>query len=467
MAREYQPTSVHAGAGYSTRALLLLLAAAYCLTLEYAYVEVVSPRYSYAGLRSTQLDFLQHAFSLGLVTLCASFVPIALTPSAVLCFVLYVHLVIPLSFLTFHLDSLTEGESYFLPLVVAGNFLLLCALTKYQKPIVMRPPRIGPHFAIGLIVFLGLATIALRLYLFDHFDLNANLYDVYDRRLAGRQVVGTRNVSAYVISIGTTVAGLAMIAVGAVRRIHSLWILGVIIYLLAFITIGSKAALFFPPALFTALFLLKSAPKHFMHVLLACLSLLNIVAVFEVQWLGTYVVSGMLVRRELTVPGAITVGYYDFFSSNPKYFYSDSVLRWFADSPYAVSKSFLIGRYATGNPETNANANLWASGYADAGFAGMLVATYITSLIARILNGMKGQLGIAIPVLAALAIGFKLSQSPIERALVGHGGLALLGFLYLLQSGNLAGRRAKRALPIGLDGSRRERLLTSTRQPLA
>ena len=415
------------------RIVFVLASMLYAFVLEFVYREVVAPRYAYAGLYGTELTWWQHVFSFAVVGITAWFLPIKMLPSSVLSAILFIHLVIPVSFLSFHLRGLTELEAIALPVAIAANMILLAVILRAAKPITFRPIPYGGRIAVFSLLFVGLATIGLRLTMFGDIEFNFDLFDVYERRIAARSIVGTRNISAYLISIGTTGVGLLMIVIGGVKGKHWLWVLGVIIYLLAFLTVGSKAALFMPITLFAGMFMMKYMAKYFLQILMLGLSLICFAAWLEPLTVDSYYVSGVFVRRELSVPSAATVGYYNFFSENPKYYYSDSVLRFFLDSPYGVSKSFLIGSIA-GNKHTNANANIWASGFADVGYFGMVIATVVVSFVGRILDGFSYRIGYSIPALAAVALGFQLSQSPVERALVGHGGLALLLFLFLLQS---------------------------------
>ena len=416
------------------RLFVALSAIAYAVILEHTYTSIVSPRYAYYGMRSIDLNYTQYAFMILMVGVCSLFLSVReLRPSSMLKFGLYVNVIIPLSFVCFHLSSRSGYGALELPLAVAANFAVLCLLMDRQRPFVVPAIPLGPVLAMTALVGVALLTMAMRIYFYDTWEIDFNLYNVYERRLASRGVFEQRSLQAYLIKIGTSAVGLAMIVIGAVRRQYVLWLIGITLYLIAFITIGSKAALFLPVVIMGSVVLLKRFGARAQVIMLLALGLFSVLAILEEEYSDTFVLSGMFVRRQMVVPGAITVGYFDFFSENSKYYWSDSVLRWFVDSPYSVSKSFLIGYVSTGRPETNANANIWASGFADAGYLGMFIATVLASFVGRALDGTSIKLGLGIPSLAAIAVSFQFSQSPIERCLVGHGVLALLVFLYMLQ----------------------------------
>ena len=80
--------------------------------------------------------------------------------------------------------------------------------------------------------------------------------------------------------------------------------------------------------------------------------------------------TAILLQRLIATPGLLTGMYVEFFSAHPKAMLAHSVLAPFLAYPYDREPSFLIGRAYFGSETVQANANIWADGYANFGWAG-------------------------------------------------------------------------------------------------
>jgi len=141
--------------------------------------------------------------------------------------------------------------------------------------------------------------------------------------------------------------------------------------------------------------------------------------------------TALFVRRLLILPGALTVGYVSVFRDRPKTNFADTINPW-AESPYSIAPSHLVGAEFTGRASTNANVNFFGHGYLSYGYLGMVV----TSLILVALLWAIDSVSEGLPMRALALIWFMptvaLASASIFTAMVTHGVLAGLLFCALL-----------------------------------
>ena len=126
--------------------------------------------------------------------------------------------------------------------------------------------------------------------------------------------------------------------------------------------------------------------------------------------------------------------YYRFFDENGFLFwsYKTSLL---ASYPYDVVPGRVIGEYL-GNPDNNANNSFFSTGYMNAGLVGMLVYSFVFSVILIILDKLYRS---GVPLWAIVGITVNTMHSIIKSAdlitgIVTHGlGLTIV-MLYLLST---------------------------------
>lgn len=96
-----------------------------------------------------------------------------------------------------------------------------------------------------------------------------------------------------------------------------------------------------------------------------------------------------LYHRAFYVPADISYNYYDFFSNpnNPPLLLRESFMRYFADTPYNMQSSFIIGgQYGTGNYASNANNGLFGDAFANFKEIGVLLYPFLYAFIFKIMT---------------------------------------------------------------------------------
>src|SRR5207249_3383875 len=138
---------------------------------------------------------------------------------------------------------------------------------------------------------------------------------------------------------------------------------------------GYKSVLISVPLALVVSLLIRLAPRQAMAG--ALLGLVGGIAFAGVTRILVGGLLGGLIRRAIDVPGQLTAYYFDYFSAHPTYGLSHSVLGWLGGGPYSVTPPALIASVYFGRPDANANANLWADGFANFGLAGILIVTLL------------------------------------------------------------------------------------------
>jgi hypothetical protein len=132
----------------------------------------------------------------------------------------------------------------------------------------------------------------------------------------------------------------------------------------------------------------------------------------------------LVVRRFLVTPGLLTAGYVQVFDDIEKARLAHSIFSSFLHYPYAEEPPPLIGGAFFGNPDTNANANLLADGYANFGYLGMVAACLVLVLLLWTIDDAAEGLPVGFVCLAFLMPALALADSGILTTMLTHGFLA-------------------------------------------
>ncbi len=139
------------------------------------------------------------------------------------------------------------------------------------------------------------------------------------------------------------------------------------------------------------------------------------------------VVNALVTHRGIVVPGQLTTWYFDFFSTHPYARFGDTFyLRWLGYYPYSHPISALVGSVYRGNSDLVANANAWATAFANWGPIGVVVESWIMGRIWRWFDGLAGEeyFVLATGLIFSYAAGY-WSNGALHQGLIGGGFLAV------------------------------------------
>lgn len=166
-----------------------------------------------------------------------------------------------------------------------------------------------------------------------------------------------------------------------------------------------------------------------LYSVLVCLALL-IYVLFDSE-----LIPSMLIRRAFYVPAGLAFEWVEFFDSNPKVYWTDSLLAFTGLYPYSTTIPKTVGEFLLG-PELAANNGLVSAGYAHAGIGGVVAYAVILGYVIKLLDNVT-KVGVPVWLSIALTIGplrTAITDSDLLTVLISHGLLIALFILILFRS---------------------------------
>lgn len=405
--------------------LFVVLFVFYRLALDVCYYFVIAPNYGYMGFESN-FGFGTYFSSLLIYLLILP--SLSLTINRLSDFYLLVFvlgLLAPIS--SFYGLS---GSSIYPFLLSVLVFLVFYLLTR--RPIYNLCPNL-PALAEGKSIVILVSFVLVVFLVFWYFYsgavkyINFDISRVYEFRSDSANVANI-GFLAYLNSWIYQVLNLFLISVFLLKKRYLIVAILLSVQVFFFAVTGHKSLLFYPFLIFGVFFYFSNRDGVSTIVLILLLLIVFsglVFIIFDNIW-----PLSMLVRRVLFIPSALTYDYFSFFGSNESLYWSNSVLSSFLDYPYDKSLPKLIGEFNGTN--AGANNGFVASGYAHAGFFGVMFYTVIFSFVVLVVEKFSSSLPLwfsiavtVVPVRAAII------SSDLFTVLLTHG-LILTVILILL-----------------------------------
>lgn len=421
--------------------LVPLAVTAYSLALHGVYLYFIYAPFRYAGFR-----YESPAVSTTLIVLLATTgvaltLPLRLTrPSGIVLWVLFVVVIAPSILMTPYLGILGEPGTYALILSIGVAFSIVAIATRQKysasKHNWSLPPLVFWSvigvFSAAVYIYTGLAAgLSLRL---------VSLNDVYDVRADYADVLADSRLLGYVVSTQANVVNPVIIAAGLYSRRALPIILGVLGQFLLYSSTGFKTILFSIPAILIVgtLFRFNRRPSA-LRLLWGATGLLAVVSIID-SLQGGILWSSLLARRFLFTPARLTSIYLDYYSNHPFHLLGNSALAPWVTSPYQYGPPRTISLYLTGSASTSMNANLFADGFAQFGWFGIILISLVLIAFLRLLDRAGRGLPTAVAAVVMIMPSITLSNTSIITAFFSHGLLAALLVLAFAPR-NVWGRR--------------------------
>lgn len=408
----------------SSRWLFILTAIVFRFGLELGYQDFVFPVYEYTGL-TLELDSTKYLESWIIFVLLLALFPTRLirVSDYMLGYLLFVFLS-PL--LVFY--GLTNADRSHLYIVLGS--VALTMIVRSGRP--FRIPYVSSGRVISIVLmYAGILAVTVWMLASGGMSyFNLDFAKVYDFRAVVGEVLD-QGPMAYLNTWATKVFGPIALALALWHRQFLLAFALVVLHVFWFGVSSHKAILFFP-LLVVSVWL---GFRFFRAIALMPfgMSLIIGVAYYFYIELGEIMPGAVLIHRVFFVPAELTFKYYEFFSTNPHVYWSESLTSWFLQYPYDVSTPKVIGAFR-GNPEENANNSYLATGYMHAGVFGMAIYGILVGLIMRTLDSIARE-GVPVWLVVACSIvpvQALLTSADLPPALLTHGlGVAILLLLLL------------------------------------
>lgn len=310
-------------------------------------------------------------------------------PSDFAAWFLYLCLVVPWTIIIFVTSSRDIGEIVVLPVSLVASF---CLFDLVRRKGVFRIPRIrSPRMIFTILLPITMAVLSIIAFSHSNYKLDISFAEIYDRRMNARDVLQGKTIAQYLLAfLKGACLPIAMVLAVHQKKWHYL---GLVMFsvIAVFNLEGSKGTIMLPfvVLVITCLALQHGQGRAFW--LIGLFISLMLASFIESALLGTSIIAAVIVRREMAIPGLLTNYYWEYFSNNQLYMMQDSIAAAFLpfESPYDYPKARLIGYEFFGNIETNANANIWASAFADFGYVGIIIVSILAALIVKVFDSLS------------------------------------------------------------------------------
>lgn len=414
--------------------------AVYVATLLGSVRVLVAPLFAYQGYvprDSTWLEiFLAAAatfvIALGLPATCR-------IPSDVARLFLVLTTAVPVIWVPVLYGPLDTVQVQNLALAVMVSFVVIavCVRKPGRRLVLVKVSRTTFVLWIGLFVVLALGYLMSR-----GFSIGLSGFgDVYrQRELYARDV---DRIGAYLVGwlAGGTLP--VLIAVGLVRRNRWLVLagLGGVVFLYAITGYKSYAIAL---AILFGTYVMTRRGTSVTWLWPALLSgVIGLVVILDLVR-GGYELTSLVVRRGISTAGINTGYFVDLFDGGPYYELRHSVLSVLGASPYPTPPARLVGETYY-SAATAANANFLADGFANWGWAGMLISAVLVGLLLRVFDRVAADLPLGLTAPALVFVLSALSNTAVLTAVATHGAAVLIGWVSLVPVTLAARRRATRA----------------------
>jgi hypothetical protein len=408
------------------RLYLFMAVAGYLISLHLSYVYLIAPFWSYRGLVYAPAGLAALLSANVLAAVPVLWMPLTIRrPSLVTYYLLYLFVVVPTCIVPVYTGQLDGAAT-----LALQTAMLLCFATLgvvYKLPLLRLPvKRFSPFGFVMLILVLSGICYSIILFFAGFPHSIPGLSEVYDVRGATKAYVGSNWIVSYAMDWQSNVLNPVLFGYGLISR--KLWALafGSCGQLLIYSIGGLKTVVFSILMLLCMFVALRGAANCYLR-LVGSIAMLVLAATVVDLASQSNVLTTLFVRRMIVIPGEATTLYFDFFSTHPHALLGDSLLKGFVAYPYSQDPPNLIGAYYFGGSEMNANANLWADGFANFGYFGMLGATLLAALWLWLVDSSTNIHNRRLVVLILCIPSLTLADSGLLTDLASHGlALALL-----------------------------------------
>ena len=287
---------------------------------------------------------------------------------------------------------------------------------------------------ISIVVIISLIFVFFLViwYFFSGVNLNLNFNKVYDFRGDNAELAGI-GILRYINNWTYQIFNVTLFAIALLHKKYFFAFFIVVIQTYFFAASAHKIVFFLPLLVFSVWFYfgrtnsLVALPISFI--------LLLIPALIYFYYSENLFIPSLIIRRVFFVPANLAFAYFEFFSFNPKVFWSNGILSSFLSYPYDLSLTHMIGRFI-GYDGMGANNGYVASGFAHAGYFGVLFYSIILGLLLKLIDDMTYN---KLPLWFSVAISIAplrtaLINSDLFTTMLTHGLFISLIIIFLSRS---------------------------------
>lgn len=409
-----------------------LLVGAYAAILHWVYSTIITVPFAYLGYRYTAPEIEPTVIVWLIASAVAYALPRSLSrPSSVMLWTLYVVTVAPSILMAPYTSYLPVDLALTMSFVVGAVYIAVALGQKGERSSL--DWHVSPTTLWIVLAVFSIATYVLLMLTQGLSFQFLQILDVYDVRAEYADEVQSVGVLGYLVATQANVVNPLIAARGFVHRKWSLVGVAVIGQLILYSTTGFKHVLFGILAWFVMILVLRRRGTNTRgSVLLLGAGALIIVAAIADQLAKSNLMTSLFSRRFIFTPGVFTSVYVKFFSENPQAHLGHSVFRAFVDYPYELSPPYMIGTWMARNSTLAANANLFADGFANFGWLGVIGAGAVLLIYLRFLDRAAVGLPIVLSAVVVVIPAVALSNTSVLTGMLSHGLVAAVVLLALV-----------------------------------
>lgn len=328
------------------------------------------------------------------------------------------------------LYGLDSSKPLFPVLVTIAALYVIYFMSRVNVLSVKNLPVLTGGRALAIVVSLAFVLFLIVWFAMSGARPNLDLAEVYQYREANSELTGG-GILAYTNNWTYQVFSIYLISFALLYKRYFLVVLLLLAQVYFFSIASHKSILFIPLLVFGSWMYFRYSNS------LILLPVAYIVVIgctlLSFYLFGDIVLSSMFSRRVFFVPANLCFVYFDFFSSHPQVYWSNSVLSSLSAYPYGeLGVPYVVGEYLN-RPGLGANNGFVSSGFAHAGLLGVFFYAVIIGFILRLINDMASE---SMPIWIAVAISVVplrsvLVSSDLFTVMLTHGfGMAII-LIYL------------------------------------
>jgi len=415
------------------RLRLLLCALVYLIALHVSYLTLIAPYFGYHGLDYNPASTAIVVWAWIISLLPVLWLSVTLTrPSLVVYYFIYAFVFVPGCMVPAYTGQLQTPELLRLQLALLACFALLGFIYQIPTGQLLRAPLSRSWFfgSIALFSFATYATIVFYFGIHFRFPDPTNPYDARSDFADASELINSLWVD-YCIHWQGLVINPFLMAYGVIAKKYR-WVVVAFTGELVIYSLGGLKQVLFGIGLIVGLYLVMKF-RNFGPALLTGLALFVLVCLISDKFIfhTTLGMTSFFTRRLVFLPGQLTGLYFDFFSNNHYALLSQSILRGFVGTIYSLPLPNLIGAAYFGSDKMHANGNIWADGYANFGYFGMLAATLILGAVLWLVDSIGEHRNTLLIVLTLGVPAFEFSNSAALTVIANHGVGILVLLLFL------------------------------------
>lgn len=417
------------------RVALLLATFIYGLLVEYSYVSVISENRIFTRNGFVSYPYLDYsriiAYIFGLIP--ALWLSRSLQkPSDVIAIYLYYFAYFPSCiYLTMAVNlPLTDQILFQLMLFICFSAL---RLANYVSPMDFSNLSLESPIVFEIVLWLLIFLVLGITLILGTFELaNLDLENVYERRELLFEEGQVSKIVLYAANWGSLALSPLVLVYGIMKRKYLLIGGAIAVAVVSFGITSFRSQIFVPLFIILVTFVMLNYGRKFVggKILLVALALCLVPLFFDLVITPGGVLTWTIGFRFIGNNGFLSAQYFYFFQDMPKGLYYDSFGRFFVERRYFTTIAETVGSSFSieGN---HANGNLWADGYGNLGFPGMLFASMSMIALMWLIDSLSVGKNLLMVAIVSVSLAFSISNTAVHSSITSNGGMLML-LLFML-----------------------------------